>query len=458
MKRVMALLLAAIVIFGSATASPARANPIVVAAGSIEIGALAFWGGAVLVAAAGTAVGLDKDLMNDVEEWGRSVWEGASDSIREGISSAVSSIEWGSSKRYEVEWSPEVRAYLSEKWLETFKYAVVTNGIVKSVPGAGTADLPSDFGLTTEEIRAGYNIGVAKIQTGVIGGKPQYTTAPIQKIQCQSNGNCSAIAGMSGYTIGVYPNALEAYYDAVVKFEIVSNDKTKIGSYVKTGVYYPPLAYPAPDVFPERVTIPAPTGTLNPDGTVRDYAPPTIGRVGGTITGDIAIGWPDVVGDVGALNPADSVKAPAIPQPGTGTGTLEKDVSGIRTNTDTMARDMSGVRTDVGEISRAFRETNTSERINWEPLKLAGSVFTNKFPFSIPWDIKRQLDVFNVAPQAPVFSIDKPDFLKIAGHTYPLKMKIDLSSFDVVAAITRWFLIIAFDLGVILSMRRFMPE
>lgn len=94
--------------------------------------------------------------------------------------------------------------------------------------------------------------------------------------------------------------------------------------------------------------------------------------------------------------------------------------------------------------------------INWEPLKMVGTVFTNKFPFSIPWDVKRQLDVFNVSPTAPTFSIHKS--FSVGGQTVPIDFEFSLSNFDVIADIIRWCLTIAFDLAVILSMRRFMPQ
>lgn len=170
--------------------------------------------------------------------------------------------------------------------------------------------------------------------------------------------------------------------------------------------------------------------------------------------GDVGVDTP--AGDWIGTNGGTKTGNPSIP--GEGTGTWEKDISGIRTNTDTMARDMSGVRTDVGTMTRTLTETGTDVKINWAPLQLAGDTLTRKFPFSIPWDVKRQLDVFNVKPQAPKFTINKPDFIVLKGHSIPLKMTIDLSNFDTVAAITRWFLVIAFDVGVILSMRRFMPE
>lgn len=202
---------------------------------------------------------------------------------------------------------------------------------------------------------------------------------------------------------------------------------------------------------------PATKDYVTPGGSVvppRDVVWSFPTPVTGVADGKTTVGWREK--DVFYPWTGAGTGNPSVP--GEGTGAWEKDLSGIRTNTDTMSKDISGVRTDVGTMTRTLTETETDVSINWAPLQLAGDTLTRKFPFSIPWDVKRQLDVFNVKPQAPKFTINKPDFIVLKGHSIPLKMTIDLSNFDTVAAITRWFLVIAFDVGVILSMRRFMPE
>ncbi|WP_103110940.1 hypothetical protein [Brevibacillus reuszeri] len=94
--------------------------------------------------------------------------------------------------------------------------------------------------------------------------------------------------------------------------------------------------------------------------------------------------------------------------------------------------------------------------INMEPLKLAGDQLTRKFPFSIPWDIKRQLSVFNVEPQTPIIKIDKS--IPVFGSEVKLKFDINFSMFDPIAVVVRWFLILAFDIAIVLSIRRLLPE
>lgn len=99
-----------------------------------------------------------------------------------------------------------------------------------------------------------------------------------------------------------------------------------------------------------------------------------------------------------------------------------------------------------------------SGSINWGPLKAVGSLFTTKFPFSIPWDIARQLSIFDVTPQTPIFDVDIPKFFDFDGTKFGMKFHVDLSAFDTIALIARWASTIVFDIGLILSMRKLMPE
>lgn len=93
---------------------------------------------------------------------------------------------------------------------------------------------------------------------------------------------------------------------------------------------------------------------------------------------------------------------------------------------------------------------------DFSPLQLAGDKLTERFPFSIPWDIKRQLSVFDVKPKSPVLKVDKD--IPVFNQTIKLKFNIDFSIFDQLAAVVRWFLILAFDIALVLGLRRFLHE
>lgn len=103
---------------------------------------------------------------------------------------------------------------------------------------------------------------------------------------------------------------------------------------------------------------------------------------------------------------------------------------------------------------------NPSKTISMVPLIIAGETLTTKFPFSLPWDMIRQLSVFDVEPEAPVFEVDVQNYLTFPelGISIPFKMDIDLTFLDPVAAIARWGTIIAFDIALILMLRRLLPE
>lgn len=101
---------------------------------------------------------------------------------------------------------------------------------------------------------------------------------------------------------------------------------------------------------------------------------------------------------------------------------------------------------------------NPTKKIVWTPLMMSGEAMTKKFPFSIPWDFANQLAIFDVQPKAPVIEINKPNFFTIDGQNQSMIWTIDFTYLDPIAAAVRWFAIIAFDIGLILMIRRIMPE
>jgi hypothetical protein len=77
------------------------------------------------------------------------------------------------------------------------------------------------------------------------------------------------------------------------------------------------------------------------------------------------------------------------------------------------------------------------------------SIAIDKFPFSIPWDLKRVLSVFDVPVQSPNFKIGFPDF---RGGT--IEYTFDFSWFDNYIGIVRTLEIISFDFLLIFVARR----
>lgn len=77
--------------------------------------------------------------------------------------------------------------------------------------------------------------------------------------------------------------------------------------------------------------------------------------------------------------------------------------------------------------------------IDFSPILDLGLKFTEKFPFSLPWDFKRIFDFFDVTPQAPVWTVP----------IVTEKIVIDLTQFSVFADITKFFVYIAFCVSLI---------
>lgn len=150
-----------------------------------------------------------------------------------------------------------------------------------------------------------------------------------------------------------------------------------------------------------------------------------------------------------AVNPKDI--GISFPMPTIKDGTVTVPIGGVQTDVTTGET--------VGDLPAnppIDWDNQPTDKINWEPLKLTGTLFTQKFPFSIPWDIAAQFSVFDIAPKPPVLKVDRS--IPLFGTSMRLKFDIDFTIWDPVFVVVRWGLIVAFDLGMILSIRRFMPE
>ncbi|MCL6664558.1 hypothetical protein [Paenibacillus amylolyticus] len=151
----------------------------------------------------------------------------------------------------------------------------------------------------------------------------------------------------------------------------------------------------------------------------------------------------------------DITKPVAIPVPVgalTVPGTLTLNPADVTTAIGTMT---GAITAPINPTAPDWSAT-PSGKLNFEPLKMVGNTFTKKFPFSIPWDIMGQFAIFDVAPQTPIIKVDKQ--IPVFGSNMDMKFNIDFSLFNSIMPIARWFLIILFDLGMIINLRRFMPE
>lgn len=112
--------------------------------------------------------------------------------------------------------------------------------------------------------------------------------------------------------------------------------------------------------------------------------------------------------------------------------------------------------TKPGEPCEGPECEQCSEKLNFKPLLAAGDTFTRKFPFSLPWDLYRQIKVFDVEPKAPKIVIDYN--FKIGGTDMNPKWELSLAWLDPLATWIRWILTIVVDIAYILILRRLLPE
>ena len=100
------------------------------------------------------------------------------------------------------------------------------------------------------------------------------------------------------------------------------------------------------------------------------------------------------------------------------------------------------------------------KKIDFTPLMVALGNIKDKFPFSIPWDFERFLNQFNIEPKTPKFEIETDKSIELGGFSIPVKYNfdVDFDFLDGLAKVSRWFLLIVFDIFLIFALRRMTPD
>jgi len=88
--------------------------------------------------------------------------------------------------------------------------------------------------------------------------------------------------------------------------------------------------------------------------------------------------------------------------------------------------------------------------INWDPLIVSGALFTNKFPFSLPWDLLHSFNVWQTPEEEVVFNISVPDTQYLKGMAF----NINFDWFKGFIPIIKTIELILFDIALILATRR----
>lgn len=138
------------------------------------------------------------------------------------------------------------------------------------------------------------------------------------------------------------------------------------------------------------------------------------------------------------------------------------DGTSIGSTTNVLTGETTTVKTDtpIEEPAPGEGGSTTPAKINFKPLIMLAGAITEKFPFSIPWDVFDLFSQFNVEPISPVFEIGSGKDIYLGDMRIPVKydFDIDFSKFDPLAMIIRWGEILVFDICLILALRRLTPD
>ncbi|NIK80605.1 hypothetical protein FHS15_005796 [Paenibacillus castaneae] len=447
-KKTCIMLLIVIIAYMGVQPPKADAFAPLVALGAVEVGALAFWGGAVLVASVGVAVGLDPAVADEITAFGKSAWDGANDAMKASISWATSAMSLNSSQTYSVSFTPETRTYLQTAWRSHFSTSnssykplaidpstklitpassIVDNGVpidwVSPAPWTNLSRLEmntllrvSARDITQEEtdnvnnaIRPYYvssNWRLWGLRMVDVTGKLVMT----EVVRTSTNVTSWNAIDRDQYSIILQPSNKETYYTvglgntswySATATTSISRSYTlsveRLVNPITRPITTPDVLSPAlPTNVPDVFTMPAPQGVLNPTGDMVTLANPTIGYPSATIPAnpwDVAIGFPAIPGQIADLSPTQTIATPAeVPVP-TVPDVPIPDATGI----------LGWLNGFWDKFVQMLKNLFIPSAIDFAPI---GNIWANRFPAidSIATSL-RSLTVLNYEQNPPKFNI-----------------------------------------------------
>ena len=107
---------------------------------------------------------------------------------------------------------------------------------------------------------------------------------------------------------------------------------------------------------------------------------------------------------------------------------------------------LDGILTELGFLVADEIAEDTAELIG-DSLDFGSSIgneLTKKFPLSIPWDIALIIDCLSSPPATPVFELP----LSIPSYGIDETITVDLSDFQLLSDVARWFFDVLFGLAI----------
>jgi hypothetical protein len=130
-------------------------------------------------------------------------------------------------------------------------------------------------------------------------------------------------------------------------------------------------------------------------------------------------------------------------------GEWSASVEGAHVWTGTYAS--AGALTWTGTATESIPENPPGEgEWDYRRWRVPADVIKNKFPFSIPWDLKNAVTSLVATPEAPRWTILFPSNIFVGGGSF----EINFAIFDVWAKVIRWGILIIFNIFLILATRR----
>lgn len=166
----------------------------------------------------------------------------------------------------------------------------------------------------------------------------------------------------------------------------------------------------------------------------------------------------DTVGTKELVFEGNAVKE--VSQTGTGSDTATDTVteSWLGQKIDAIIDAITGVVGAIGNVVDAIHDTAInlvvpqSVTLDLDAFNTIGDRLKTVFPFSLPFDIRDAISTFVDVPKAPKFTIDLRNTPFVGGSVTTL----DFAQFEEWARITRWAILVIFNISLIVITRRIM--
>lgn len=120
---------------------------------------------------------------------------------------------------------------------------------------------------------------------------------------------------------------------------------------------------------------------------------------------------------------------------------------------------LAGTAAIAGEVAQAQDvpvEPEAPPELDGLDLPALGAALTTRFPFSIPWDVARGIEMLAAPAEAPYWEVDflAPMGYRVGGWKGSTMVVLDFSQFEVIGQVTRWMSTIGFCLMLASSTKR----